>query len=98
MIELAKSDIFFIITTVAVIVLSSIIATLLVYLFIVIRDVKKVVERVKEESGEILEDVKTLRLKIRAEGTAISRASAFFGFFKNVFLRKRGRSKRSKEE
>ncbi len=98
MADIAKSDLFFVITTVAVVVLSAIIATLLIYLFIIIRDVKQVVHKVKEESTEMLDDIKDLRVKLRDESGVASRFGAFFLFIKKAFFSKRGRSRKSKEE
>ena len=98
MADIAKSDLFFFITTVAVVVLSAIIATLLIYLFVIIRDVKQVVHKVKEESVEMLDDIKDLRGKLRDESGVASRFAAFFFFIKKAFFSKRGRSRKSKEE
>lgn len=96
MADLAKSDVFFVITTAAVIVITVIVAVLLAYLFIIIRDVKEVVRKVKEESGEVIEDVKELRHRLREQGSALGRASAVARFFKSAFLGKRSRTKKSK--
>lgn len=98
MADIAKSDLFFVITSIAVVVLSAIIATLLIYLFIIIRDVRVVVHKVKEESTEMLGDIKDLRVKLRDESGIASRFAAFAIFFKKAFFSKRGRSKKSKEE
>ncbi len=98
MAEIAKSDLFFLITTVSVVVLTIIIAVLLVYLFIVIKDVKEVVRKVKVESNEMIDDIKDLRIRLKAESTAVSRASAVFGFFRKTFFAKRGSVRKSKED
>lgn len=98
MADIAKSDLFFFITTMAVIVLSITILVLLVYVFIIIRDIKSVVHRVKEESDGVLGDIKDLRLKIKESSGAAGYAGAIFGFLKKAFFTKRTRPKKHKVE
>jgi formate-dependent nitrite reductase membrane component NrfD len=97
MAEIAKSDLFFFITTMAVIVLSITILVLLVYVFIIIRDIKSVVHRVKEESDGVLGDIRDLRLKIKESSGVASYTAAVFSFLKKAFFVKRSRSKKHKE-
>jgi hypothetical protein len=89
MAELAKSDVFFMITSAAVVILTVIIAVLLIYIFIVVRNVKKVIEKVKVESDLLLDDIRELRVKLKTEGGTFRRASALFAFFKGAFLGKK---------
>ena len=96
--EIAKSDFFFFITTLAIIFLSIIIFVLLVYIFSIIRDIKSVVHRVKEESDGVLGDIKDLRLKIKESSGAAGYAAAVFSFLKKAFFVKRTRSRKHKEE
>lgn len=98
MADIAKSDIFFFITSLSVVVLTIIVAVLLVYIFLIVRNVKGVVEKVKEESDLLLDDVKQLRVRLKSEDGAIRRASALFSFVRGIFLDKRGRSRKKKDE
>lgn len=98
MAEIAKSDLFFLITSAAVIVLTIIIAVIAMYLFFVIKDVKELVHKVKEESDGILDDFKDFRRQLREESSNIKRASAIATFLKDVFFTKRSRLKKPKEE
>lgn len=99
MTEIAKSDVFFLITSLAVIVLTVIISVLLVYVFIIMRNVRGVVEKVKEESDLLLDDVRELRVRLKTEEGAVRRASALLAFLRGLFFAKRGgRKKREREE
>lgn len=91
MIDIAKSDLFFVITSMAVIILTVIIAVLLVYIFLMLRNVKNVIDKVKVESDGMIEDIKELRLKIKADGSIVRKASAFVTFFRSAFMGKRKR-------
>ncbi len=91
MADVAKSDIFFVITTLAVAVLSILGAVLLVYVLFIVRNLKRMMEHVKKESDLILEDVHDLRMKLKEDGGAVRRASAVFMFFKKTFFGKRKR-------
>jgi predicted Holliday junction resolvase-like endonuclease len=93
MTELAKSDLFFFISSLSVIILTIIIAVLLVYVVLTVRDIKSIVDRIKEEGGDILEDIKELRLKLK-EAKGLGNLAAIAAFFGNTFFSKRKRSSR----
>lgn len=89
MTEIAKSDLFFFISTISLVVITILICTFIIYGFFILRKLKRVVDRVKEEGEEILEDIHDLRLKLKESDNAMKRAGAFFFFFKNIFGKKR---------
>ena len=62
---LLKADIFFFVTALAVVVIAAILAVVLVYLIRILRDVKSVSGRVKEQAELVSEDISDLRHKIR---------------------------------
>lgn len=95
MTELAKSDFFFIITSISVISLTVIVAILLIYVFFIMRNVKKIVNKVKEESENAIEDIRELRAKLKADGSAIRGVSMAVGLIKNMFSGRE--SKKSKK-
>jgi signal transduction histidine kinase len=63
-----KADIFFFITTVAIVVLAIAAFIALVFLIQILRDVRHVSKRVREQSDRILSDVEDLRNFIKEEG------------------------------
>lgn len=66
--ELARADFFFLITTVAVIVITVLILIFLLYSIRVVRNVRHISERAREEADAILSDVDSVRLGIKAGG------------------------------
>jgi uncharacterized membrane protein len=88
---LIHADIFFFISTISIVLITIGIVISLVYIIRILRNVSDVSDKVKEESTEILSDVKHLRGTIKQEGFKMSYV---FGFFKNLF----GRKTRSKKD
>lgn len=67
----AKMDIFFLVTTVAVIVLAIFVAILLFYILRTARDVSEVVHIVRGESERFAKGVASARQKIKGGGESI---------------------------
>ena len=82
--ELAKSDIFFVVTTVAVITLLVVFFIAFVYVIRILRDMKYIARRAREEGERILDDVEEARRGIKKEGLGARR---LFTAFKKIFLR-----------
>ena len=74
-----KADIFFFITTIAVIVVAGFIAAALMYLVATLRDIRHVARIVKEEASNITDDVKALRDKVKSEGMRLTHLLDFGG-------------------
>ena len=89
---IAKADIFFVVTTVAIVAVSIALLAVLVYTLLILRDVKNISRKVKEETQHISEDIKDLRTNIRTEGAKIRH---FTTFAKNIYYAKRGARKRA---
>lgn len=66
-----KSDIFFFLTGLAVVVVTALIVIALVYVIKILRDVKDISHTVKEESEEIKGDIDTLRENVKKGGNKI---------------------------
>ncbi len=90
---LIHADIFFFVTTVAVIAFAIVSIIILVYVIIILNDIRYISGKVRKESDVILEDVHELRANVRAQGFAWSH---FFTFFKKLFIK--GRSRRKSEK
>lgn len=75
---LAKSDIFFFITSVATVVVSALIVVALVYFIRVLRDVKEISARAKDEAGRLAEDITAFRSEVRVQGARAKEVTAFW--------------------
>lgn len=76
---LLKADIFFFVTTVAVLALAALAAAVLVYVIKILRDAKYMSERIRGETDELINDFRALRGKIREEGMKWAHLAEFFG-------------------
>ncbi|HZX50378.1 MAG TPA: hypothetical protein VFE94_04540 [Candidatus Paceibacterota bacterium] len=66
-----KADIFFFVTTVAIFLVTILLAVALVYAIRILRDVQHMVRRAKEESDGLFEDISQLRAFIREKGQKV---------------------------
>ncbi len=88
----AKMDIFFLVTTVTVIVLAVFVGALLYYVIRTARDVSDVVRIVKKESERFAEGVSTARREMTGRGESI--AQKFIAFVQSLAsVRKSKKSK-----
>ena len=85
--SIVKSEIFFFITSIAVIVLSIGAAVVLVYAIRVLRDVDHVAKLVRDESDLIAKDVSELREKAEEEGVKIGRLARLFRKYFNKYIK-----------
>ncbi len=78
---LIHADIFFFISTIALIVISLCVTVILVYAIIIIRDFSHIARKVKEESMEIIEDVRMVRGDMKRDGFRFTQLIRFFSRF-----------------
>ncbi len=84
-----KADIFFFVTTIAVIFVSIVLVVALVYLVKILRDFLYVSHKVKTESDEIIKDVEAFRGEIKKRSSSwVDLLAFFFNLFK---IKKKGR-------
>lgn len=96
--ELVKADIFFFITSIAVVVASVVLTVAFIYLIQILRDVRYITKRVRRESDEIIEDVHEARNFIKKEvQQALDIKELIGGVVQSVFSRGRKRSPRKKK-
>jgi hypothetical protein len=88
---LIHADIFFFVTTVAVIVVGIALTVALIYLANVLSDIKEITKQVKEETILFREDIRDLRSDVKNEGF---RAERFLMFVRNLFKKTTTRSKK----
>ncbi len=78
---LIHADIFFFLTSIFVIVLTVVLSVGGVYFILILRDMKDISRKVKNEGGEIVADVKKVREKIEEEGIGLASIGKLFGLF-----------------
>jgi hypothetical protein len=83
--SLIHADIFFFISTIALVVISIGLSIALYYGIQILRNVRDVSERVRDESEEVLSDVKKLRHALRDEGIKWRHVA---DLARNFFIRK----------
>jgi hypothetical protein len=94
---LVHADIFFFISTIALVVLSILVAIGLYYALGILRDVRKVAARLEKASQDIEKDLDTLRSKVKAEGNKVRGiADLVLGFVTRTLTPKVVRRKKPK--
>lgn len=79
--DFIQMDIFFLVTTVAVIFVGVMITTALFYVIRILRSVERITQNVSEESDLIREDISHLRARVRADGFAWRHVAQFWKAF-----------------
>ena len=75
---LIKADVFFFITTVAIIVLSLLLAVLIIYIIKISKDIKYISNKAKNEADLIAEDLSDLRENVKEKGVKLKYLISFF--------------------
>lgn len=94
--SILKSDIFFFITSVAVVVISIGVIIALFYVVRILRDLKELSHKAKEEGGRIIDDMKIFRESTRTSGFKLANLLALLGFVKKV--RRKSSPKNTEDE
>lgn len=77
-----KSEIFFFITAIAVVILTILIGIIAAYLIRILKNVDDISKKAKDEAALIKEDVADLRQNIRDEGIRVKSFVSFFNKLK----------------
>ncbi len=88
--NIIHADIFFFVTTIAVILISIAIIIVLVFIIKILNNVRKISDTIRNESGLIAEDLDELRTKMHSGKVT---AGGVFHFFKDLFTKKNRRIK-----
>lgn len=80
-----KADIFFVITTIAVVVIAVGLTIVIVYAVRFFRDISYLSRRVREEGDHIIDDVSEYRMRIKRDGI---NPRNVFRFVRGLFTRK----------
>ena len=87
---LIHADVFFFVTTIAVVVVTTAFTVAFVYFIGVLKNVRDVSESIKEEAGLIREDMREAREKNKRDGFKLKHIISLFSRFSN----KKTRSKK----
>lgn len=80
--SLIKSEVFFFITSIAVVILTILLGMAVVYIIRILRNVDDISKKAKDEADLIKEDVADLRQNIRDEGIKVKSFVSFFNKLK----------------
>jgi len=91
---LIHADIFFFVTTIAVALIAFVAVIVLVYIVIILKDVRELSRTIKKEGEEIIQDVHVFREEVKEEARYSmknnpSTAAAFFNLVANLFARRK---------
>ncbi|MES2223353.1 MAG: hypothetical protein V4469_00305 [Patescibacteria group bacterium] len=70
--NIAKSDMFFFVTTIAVIIVTLVLVVALAYVIRIASDIKYIAKRAKQETDEIADDLKNARETLKSKGKTIA--------------------------
>lgn len=87
MTDFMKLDVFFFVTTIAVVILTLLLAVLIIYIIKIGKDIKYISHRAKSEADLIAQDLSDLRQNVKDKGVKMK---YFWSFFNNL----RGKSKK----
>lgn len=94
--SLLKSDIFFFISSLSVVLITVVVVIIGLRILPILRDIRKVVSVFKEEGEKILKDVETVRETIKERSTAAKNTFAIISSF--LTPKKRGKTKSANRE
>lgn len=92
--SILKADIFFVVTTVAVVLVSIGIVVALVYLIRILSDMKLLSKKTLDEGGKIIDDVRAFREETEDKATSFNKLGSLFSIFNS---KKKHRIKSSKK-
>ena len=95
MAEFAKMDIFFFITSLAVVLLGTLAVVLLVYLIKISRDIRYISKKAKSEADLISQDLSDLRQNLKTKGAGLKH---FWSFFSAIGKKKPATDKQNKSK
>ena len=76
--DFLKQDIFFFVTTIAVVILTILLAILIAYLIKISNDVRYITTKAKSQADLISEDISNLRTDVKEHGAKLKYFASFF--------------------
>jgi len=80
--EFLKMDVFFMVTTASVLILTALVGFLVVRLMRVLATIERIVDSAEKEAERVREDIQDLRTKARKEGLQLRHILGFLGGIK----------------
>jgi len=81
--DFLKQDIFFFVTTVAVVIFTVLSAIVIIYIIKISRDIKYISKKAKTQSDLISEDLSQLRENVKEKGARLKDFASFFNNLRN---------------
>lgn len=91
--NIIKADIFFFISSVAVIVFTICAIIVMFYAVRILKDMKNISRKMSQESDKFINDIDSLRESVKANGTKMMTIT---DFFMDLFIRRQKRSRENK--
>ena len=76
---LIHADIFFFVTTIAVLMVTAVFVVVMIYAVRILRDVQHIIRRIREESDFIMEDIEELRTRLKRAGEKTTHIGQLLG-------------------
>lgn len=92
--EVAKSDVFFFVTTLCVVVVTVVVVFVIAYSIRIITDVKYIVKKAKDETDEIVRDIRDAREIVKEKTRSFG---TFLSVFKIFTDKKSGKKKQDRD-
>lgn len=90
MTEVMKSDVFFFVTTIAVVAVSVALVVAIIYVIRILRDAKELSAKAREEGTALLDDISEVREKVK------SKSFGFIEILQSFFTSKKSKRKINK--
>ena len=96
---LVHADIFFFITTIVEVIVAGVLTVVLVYIAIILSDIRELSRTIKKEGAEIMEDVHEFRQEIKEEATYSMKSNSstiasFFALIASLFAHRKSNNKK----
>ena len=87
---LIHADVFFFITSVWVIVISAVVAIILIYIAVILNDLRHISRRLREGSEGLADDLNDWRTSVHKDGIQIQ---GIISYFKHIFSKRKNHKK-----
>jgi len=87
---LIHADIFFFITSIAVIFVTAILVTILVYIAVILNDLKHISRKIREGSENLADDLNEWRESVHKNGVQVQNV---INYFKHIFSKRKNHKK-----
>lgn len=76
--SLIHADVFFFVTTIAVVLVGAALTAVLIYLVFILRDIKTILRSARDEAQEFIADARRFRERIKEQGASLGQLLSFF--------------------